>query len=139
MLLEMFFNFDGNCRQAVEFYAEVFKTPVSNLMTYGDMPTEGGYEVPEADKDRIMYAGLQMGRSVLMFMDFPSALSVVKGNMISPTVSFESKAEVKRVFKALSAGGTVHSEPQQVFFSELYASVTDKFGINWQILYYVRS
>lgn len=32
----MFLNFDGNCREAAEFYAKVFKMEVGNLMTYGD-------------------------------------------------------------------------------------------------------
>ena len=38
MQLEMFINFNGNCREAVEFYAKVFKSTVNNLMTYGDAP-----------------------------------------------------------------------------------------------------
>jgi PhnB protein len=137
MLLEMFFNFDGRCREAVEFYAKVFRSEIGNLMTYGDTPPGSGYEVPEADKDRIMYAGIPFGNMVLMCMDMPSGEPVVSGNSISPTISFPDKAEVERVFRELSEGGTVHSEPSATFFSELYAAVTDKFGINWQILYYV--
>ena len=40
MRLELFFHFDGNCREAVEFYAKVFRTEVSNIMTYGDAPAD---------------------------------------------------------------------------------------------------
>ena len=32
MKIELFLNFDGNCREAVEFYAKVFKSEVSNFM-----------------------------------------------------------------------------------------------------------
>jgi PhnB protein len=137
VLLEMFFNFDGQCREAVEFYAKVFKSEVTNLMTYGDTPPEPGYSVADEYKDRIAYAGVPMDNMVLMCMDMPSDTPVTMGNSISPTISFADKDEVLRVFEELSAGGTVHTEPTQMFFSELYCSVTDKFGINWQILYYV--
>jgi len=61
MKLEMFINFDGNCREAVEFYAKVFRSKVGNLMTYGDVPPEPDYTLPEADRDRICYAGIPIG------------------------------------------------------------------------------
>ena len=38
MKLEMFINFNGNCREAVEFYVKVFKSEAGNLMTYGATP-----------------------------------------------------------------------------------------------------
>ena len=53
MKLEMFINFDGNCREAVEFYAKVFKAEVGNLITYSDAPPDPNYAVPEADVNRI--------------------------------------------------------------------------------------
>jgi|GEM_PF-51023 len=139
MLLEMFFNFDGDCREAAEFYAKVFKTKVANLMTYGDTPPDAGVPVPDADKDRIMYAGIPFDNMVLMCMDVPSGYPFELGNNISPTLSFADKAEVRRVFKALGQGGTIHSALGPSFFSELYGSLTDKFGINWQILHYVNT
>jgi len=137
MLLEMFINFDGDCREAVELYAKIFKSEVTNLMTYGDTPTDSGYEVPEADKDLIMYAGVPMGNMVLMCMDMPSGMPLVKGNNVMPTISFPDKAEVRRVFEEFAKEGTVNTEPTPMFFSELFASVTDKFGVHWQILHYV--
>jgi len=137
MLLEMFFNFDGDCRDAVEFYAKVFNSSVNNLMTYGNVPPDPNSPIPETDKNRIMYAGVPFDNMVLMCMDVPCGYPFTVGTNISPTISFPDKAEVERVFNELSAGGTVHTEPSPTFFSELYASVTDKFGINWQILHYI--
>ena len=43
MQLELFINFNGNCREAVEFYAKVFKSSVNNLMTYGEAPPDPDY------------------------------------------------------------------------------------------------
>jgi PhnB protein len=138
MQLELFINFDGNCREAVDFYAKVFKSTVNNLMTYGQAPPDPNYVVPEADKNRIMYAGVPIGNIVVMFSDVPSSSEFVKGNNISPTVSTENKDEVARIFDALKEGGEVYMELQTTFFSELFGMVKDKFGVIWQILHYSR-
>lgn len=136
MQFEVFINFDGDCRAAVEFYAKVFKTQVQNLMTYGDAPPDPNYTISEIDKDRVMYADIQFGNMTAMFMDMPSGAPLIKGNNISPTISVDDKEEVKRLFNELKDGGTVEMELQGAFFSELYGMVTDKFGIIWQILHY---
>ena len=138
MKLEMFINFNGNCREAVEFYAKVFKSSVNNLMTYGDAPPDPSYTLQEADKDRIMYAGIPIGDMVVMFMDYPSDSPMSPGDNIHPTISTDSKDEVTRLFNELKEGGEVYMEPQKTFFSEWYGMVKDKFGLIWQILYYVR-
>ena len=138
MQLELFINFDGNCREAVEFYAKVFKSSVNNLMTYGDAPPDPSYTLAEADRNRIMYAGIPIGGMVVMFMDYPSGGGFVKGNNINPTVSTDDKAEVTRMFNELKEGGKVFMDLQKTFFSEWYGMVEDKFGVIWQLLYYAR-
>jgi len=137
MLMELFINFDGNCREAVEFYAKVFKSSVNNLMTYGEAPPDPNYPVAEADKDRVIYAGVPMGNIVVMFSDVPAGSEFIKGNNISPTVSVDDKDEVTRIFNELAAEGEVYMPLGQTFFSELFGMVKDKFGVIWQILYYV--
>ncbi|MDR2909508.1 MAG: VOC family protein [Oscillospiraceae bacterium] len=139
MQFEVFINFDGNCREALEFYSGVFKTEIQNLMTYAEVPPDDtGYILQESDMDKVMYAGLQFGNMVAMFMDMPSGMPLVKGNNITPTVSMEDKAEVERIFNELSVGGTVNENLGKTFYSELYGGVTDKFGIKWQLLHYVK-
>ncbi|MCL2153682.1 MAG: VOC family protein [Oscillospiraceae bacterium] len=136
MKLEMFINFNGNCREAVEFYAKVFRTEVGNIMTYGDAPPDPNHPTCEADRDRIMYAGIPVGGMVLMFMDTPSTHATTIGDNINPTISTDSKDEVTRLLNELSEGGEVIMELQQTFFSEWYGMVKDKFGVYWQILHY---
>jgi PhnB protein len=138
MQLELFINFDGNCREAVAFYAKAFQTEVNNLMTYGQAPSDPNFPLAEEDRDKVMYAGVQIGGITVMFMDMPYGYPLVVGNNINPTVSMDNKVEVERIFNALKEGGEVLMDLQQTFFSELYGSVKDKFGVIWQILYYSR-
>ena len=138
--VEMFFNFNGNCREAVEFYAKVFNSTVNNLMTYGEAPPDPGYGyiIPEADRDRVMYAGIPFGGMTMMFMDNPSGSDMTIGANINPTISVDSKDEVTRLFNELKEGGEVCMELGKTFFSEWYGMVKDKFGVTWQMLYFVR-
>ena len=138
MLLELFINFDGQCREATEFYAKVFRSSVTNLMTYGDAPPDPKYPLPEADRDRVVYAGVPIGNIVVMFSDVPSGSEYICGNNVSPTISDESKDEVTRMYNELKEGGEVYMELQQTFFSEWYGMVEDKYGVIWQITHYVR-
>jgi PhnB protein len=138
MHLELFFNFNGDCRQAAEFYAKVFKSEVKNLMTFGQAPPDPNYPLAESDRDKIMYADVRIGGITVMFMDMASGWPHVVGNNINPTISMESKEEVERVFNELKEGGEVQMALQQTFFSELYGMVKDRFGVIWQILYYKR-
>ena len=110
MQLEMFINFNGNCREAVEFYAKVFKSTVDNLMTYGDAPPDPNYTVLEADNNRVMYAGIPVGGMTLMFMDFPSGTEMAMGDNIYPTISTDNKDEITRLFNELKEGGEVYAE-----------------------------
>ena len=137
MKLELFINFNGNCRDAVEFYAKVFMSEVHNIMTYGDAPPNPNYTVSEADKDRIMYAGIPFGGMTVMFMDYPSDSQMAIGDNIQPTISTDNKDEVTRLFNELKEDGEVCAELGQTFFSEWYGMVKDKFGVTWQILHYI--
>ena len=138
MQLELFINFDGNCREAVEFYAKVFKSEVKNLMTYGQAPPSPEYPVSESDVDKVMYADVLIGGITVMFMDMPTGSPLFAGNNITPTLSMDNQEEVERIFNELKEDGEVYMELQKTFFSELFGMLKDKFGVIWQILYYTR-
>lgn len=132
MAISTFINFNGNCREAVEFYAGAFGVKTNHFMTFDQMP---GGEVNPADKDKIVYTYLTVGGGALMFCDFPSEMEFHPGNNVNPMISFDGKDKVKEVFAKLSEGGKVDMELQQTFWSKLYGKVTDKFGVIWQIDY----
>jgi len=136
MTFELFINFNGNCREAVNFYADVFNSEVKNLMKASEAPADPNYQIKEADKDLIMYAEVKIGDKNIMFMDMSSDYPITVGNNINPTLNLSNKDEINRIFNQLKEGGKVFVEPSKAFFSEWYCMVEDKFGIIWQILYY---
>ena len=70
-----------------------------------------------------------------MGRDMPSNFGPerVFGNNFSISVSPESKEEADRLFTELSGGGSVTMPIQDVFWGSYFGSLTDQFGINWQV------
>ncbi len=128
----LFFNFDGEAREAMDFYAQVFQSEMQELMTYGEMPPDSDFPIAEGDKARVMYAYVPIYGMNVMFCDTPSGMPFVRGSSISPTLGSDDQEEIRRAFAALAQGGTVDMPLAKTFWSELYGMVTDKFGITWQ-------
>ncbi|QKI81412.1 VOC family protein [Kroppenstedtia eburnea] len=135
MAVDVYINFNGNCREAVEFYAEVFGTERPKIMTYGDVPPNPEHSMPEGSEDLVMHARLNIRGSNFMFSDVPPGMRFVAGNNISLSISSRDLDEVKSLFHKLKEGGTVGMELQETFWSKCYGNLTDKFGIEWQVNY----
>ena len=136
MSIDVYLNFnDGNCREAVEFYSQVFETEKPQIMTFGDMPPSPEFTLPEEAKNLVLHTRLNINGSTVMFSDCPPHLDLIVGNNISLVIVSKNMDEIKSLFNKLKEGGTVGMDLQETFWSKCYGFVTDKFGIGWQINY----
>jgi PhnB protein len=135
MAVEIYINFNGNCREAVEYYAEVFGAEKPKIMAFGDTPPDPQYPLPEEAKNLVMHTRLNINGSTIMFSDTFPGMPFVVGNNISLAVVNKNIDEIKSLFHKLKEGGKVGMELQETFWSKCYGSVTDKFGIEWQFNY----
>ncbi|MDP4182716.1 MAG: VOC family protein [Bacillota bacterium] len=133
MSIDVYINFNGDCRQAVSYYANVFGLEEPKFMTFGDAPTDPSYPISEETKGLIMHANLKINGTNLMFSDVPNGMPFVKGNNISLVINSKNIDEIKSLFNKLKEGGSVKMELQETFWSKCYGYVTDKFGIQWQL------
>jgi len=134
MVITVYINFNGNCRNAVQFYAEVFNTKKPEIMTFAEMPPDPDFKVPEEAKDLVLHTSLNINGSTVMFSDILPGTPLISGNNISLTVMTASVKETEKLFNRLKEGGTVDMELQETFWSKRYGSLTDKFGVMWQIM-----
>ncbi|WP_391559672.1 VOC family protein [Robertmurraya sp.] len=135
MAVDVYINFNGNCREAVEFYAQVYGTDQPQFMTFGDAPPNPEFTLPEEAKNLIMHTRLNIIGSNVMFSDVFPGMPFVAGNNISLAVVSKNMEEIRSSFSKLKEGGTVRMELQETFWSKCYGSLTDKFGIEWQFNY----
>ncbi|WP_020616525.1 VOC family protein [Paenibacillus daejeonensis] len=135
MSVEVYLNFQGNCREAVAYYAEVFGNQEPYLMTFGETPQDPSYPLPEEAKNLVMHARLNILGSRVMFSDVFPGMPFTPGNNISLSLISRDMDALKDAFHKLKDGGHVQMELQETFWSPLYGSLTDKFGIGWQFNY----
>ncbi|HYH03016.1 MAG TPA: VOC family protein [Bacillota bacterium] len=135
MAVDLFIHFNGNCREAVEFYAKVFGIEKPPIMVFGDAPPNPEMSLPETAKNLVMFTHLNIYGSRVMFSDVFPGTQFIAGNNISLTINSKSKDELKRLFEQLKDGGKVEMELEKTFWSEFYGMLTDQFGIIWQFNY----
>ncbi|PWA07342.1 VOC family protein [Flavobacterium psychrotolerans] len=132
-----YLNFPRNTEEAFQFYKSVFGGEFGNggIARFGDIPhQEGMPPMAEEDKKLVMHIELPiLGGHVLMATDAPESLGfkVIFGNNSYINLEPDTKSETKKLFDALSAGGTITMELQDMFWGAYYGSCTDKFGVNW--------
>lgn len=134
MSLSTYLTFDGNCREAFEFYRSVFGGEFTEFQTFGDGPPD--MPVAEEEKNRVMHVALPIGSSVLMGSDTSSfAPPHAAGNNFSLSIDVESRERCDELCAKLSAGGSVIMPLQEQFWGAYFGQWTDRFGINWMVNY----
>ncbi len=132
-----YLNFPGNTEEVFNFYKSIFGGEFSGggVARMGDFPSpEGMPPLAEEDKNLIMHIELPiLGGHVLMASDATESTGhhVNAGNNTYIALEPDTKAETKKLFDALSAGGNITMELQDMFWGAYYGSCTDKFGIQW--------
>jgi PhnB protein len=132
MAIDVYINFNGNCREAVEYYADVFEVERPRIMTFGETPADPNYPLPEEAKGLVMHTRLDLFGSRVMFSDVFPGMPYVAGNNISLSVVIDDVDRIKSLYHKLKDGGKVGMELQETFWSKCYGSLTDRFGIEWQ-------
>jgi len=127
-----YITFSGNCADAIAFYEQAFNVK-AEVMRFKDAPPENGYEAPAGCEDYVMHAQLELGGEMLMLSDTPPNYPVKVGDNICVMVEFDDADAAKAAFDALKEGGEIAMEMQETFWSKCFGSLTDKFGIGWNI------
>jgi PhnB protein len=125
-----YLNFNGNCREAMSFYAKCLGAKL-DLMTFGDAPGPDGKPAPKEMKDRIMHARVSSGPVQLMASDTMPGTPFQQGNNFSIALECDSPQEVDKLFAALSEKGRVTMPVQETFWATRFGMLTDQFGIAW--------
>jgi PhnB protein len=129
--LNAYLSFDGNCADAMRFYASALDAKLEALITYGEMPDAS--QTPPGNADRVMHAYLVHKDFVLMAGDTMANESYEGMRGIMMTLTFPTPSEAKRVFDLLAEGGSVQMPLGETFWAETFGMVTDRFGTPWAV------
>jgi PhnB protein len=118
--------FNGNCREAMQFYQKHFGGDL-RLMTVADTKQE---MLKDADQDMIMHSSLKSTSLHIMASDNGTKDTQV-GDNVCIELECSSRAELDQLFTALSDGGEIWMKPQDTFWGAYFGTLTDQFGVSW--------
>jgi len=129
-----YINFNGNAEEAFTFYKSVFGGEFAGITRFKEMAT-AEFPVPESEANKIMRIALPIGSNVLIANDVPESMGRVNENENRSKIAIttESQEEADRIFKGLSAGGTVEMPIAESPWGTCFAMFRDKYGIEWTV------
>lgn len=123
--LDPYLFFQGNCREAMEFYQGIFGGELV-VQTYAEVKMGN-----ESQQDWVMHAMLSGGLVKLMASDTEQASA--KAAKISLSLGDADEATLRPIFDKLAEGGDVFSELKKEFWGDIFGSLTDKYGVEWMV------
>jgi PhnB protein len=126
--LNPYINFDGNAREAMEFYRDVFGGELT-INTFG----EYGADDP-AIADKTMHAQLESPNGfALMASDGAPGTEVKVGDNITISLSGDDADDLRGYWKKLCDGGQVTLPLEKQMWGDEFGQCVDRFGINWMV------
>jgi uncharacterized glyoxalase superfamily protein PhnB len=122
--------FNGQCRQAFEFYADCLGGEIVMLLTGGESPMKD--EMPAEMHDKVMHVCLQVGKLMLMGSDCPPDM-YEQPQGFHVQISIDDPEQAEQTFNRLAASGTVQMAFEKTFWAEKFGMVVDRFGTPWVI------
>lgn len=120
--------FDGNCREAMEFYRTCFGGELT-VMKVKDSPAKDF--MPPVQLNKTIHAHLRSGSVEISASDWLRLdRTRVRGNTVCLYLSGGSFEELKVLFGKLSAGAEVTDPLQEMFFG-YYGALNDRFDVRW--------
>tara|TARA_R110002049_G_scaffold242357_1_gene416179 strand:+ start:21246 stop:21647 length:402 start_codon:yes stop_codon:yes gene_type:complete len=129
MKIKAYLAFDGNCEQALNFYANLFDANITNKQTYKDSKKD----IPENFRSKLEHAELKGNGIDIMAYDASPDTPLTSGNNIHMSIDMNDKEKATSIFEALSKGGRVHYELRERDWGALYGRCTDQYNIQWMI------
>ncbi len=132
-----YLNFPRETEAAFDFYRGVFGTEfIAPVRRYGDMAHGPGCKLADGDHELILHIELPiLGGHVLMGTDAPPSMGFdcKAGNNVSINLEPDTRAETRRLYAALSEGGTIEMALAEMFWGGYFASFSDRFGTRWML------
>lgn len=107
--------------KAAHFYEEAFGARIAAMQ-------------PADDQGRTMHVHLYINDGSLMLSDFYAEHGMAPQKPAAFSVALMLEADIDEVYqRAVNAGCTGTLPPQDMFWGDRYAQLTDPFGVSWAL------
>lgn len=130
--LNPYLQFDGNTREAVEFYHNIFGGELS-MMTFG----EGMGETNPDLASKIMHSSLYLDRGIhIMAADVPPGMPMDNNGTISLSSDDAAGGDARTLtswWEQLSEDAEVTMPLEQAPWGDHFGQLRDKYGVTWMV------
>jgi PhnB protein len=126
--------FGGKCREAMEFYKNVFGGELT-LTNYSEGPADA-HSDPRANseemKNKIMHARLT-GTITILASDNPHNAEDKNTGQFGLSLEGSEEFLLRSYFEKLAVNGIITAPLVKQFWGDTFGMVTDRYGINWMV------
>lgn len=124
-----FLHFNGNCKEAIEYYEDIFNGKIEVLMT----PKWTKFESEFLSSDAIFHSVLTFYNGmIIMAADTRVGFVSTADNNNFIVINFESEKEIDRAYNLFAKDAIkIREELNKIFWGAKYAEFVDKFGVCW--------
>ena len=130
--INAYLNFNGNCREAMQFYKDSFGGELF-LQPIKDTPMEA--QCAAGKENDMMHVSLTGDSFVLMVSDMIGPQGYQPGTNFSLSINCSSEEQLTTLFGKLSKDGQVFMPVSQLFWGSLFGALSDRFGTRWMLNY----
>ncbi|MEM6525757.1 MAG: VOC family protein [Bacteroidota bacterium] len=119
-----YISFPGTCKDALQYYAEIFNADIVSMTTFGESP------IPVDDQDRNRIYNSELVSDLVHFKasdDLPQ-YPVKVGSNISLFIAFEDRSLRQQIFEKLTEEGKVLFP-----LDEAFGMLRDRYDIQWML------
>ncbi|MFB9845151.1 VOC family protein [Mucilaginibacter ginsenosidivorans] len=130
--LNPYINFNGNCREAMQFYQHCLGGELSIQTVKGSVIED---QCPPSMKNKILHATLLNGAVFIMASDMTGPGGFANGSSIAISVNCSSENEINTFYNRFAEGGKILDPLKTQFWGGMFGVVADKFGVRWMFNY----
>lgn len=118
----------NNCKEALEYYKEIFGGEIKNVQM------SDGIEMFKGLEGKVIHSELHINNDCIMyFVDVLQGEKEVGDNHL--LLELDSEEEINRIYQALSKDGSITFKLQKTFWGAFHAVLTDCYGNTWGLNY----
>lgn len=129
--LHPYLNFDGNAREAFEFYGQALGG-IPQFATFGEF---GALPADDPNADKVMHGSLEVTDLIRLYVSdvIEGMAPYTPGTNVTLSLMGDDETLLRSAYQKLSEGGEIAMPLEKQMWGDVYGSFTDRFGIVWQV------
>jgi PhnB protein len=117
-----------NCKEAIEYYKNIFGGEIKMVKVADDSEMFKGHE------GKIMHSELHISENCVMYFT-DIFRDIAQNSNVQLVLEMDSQSQIEQVYSELSKVGKVSFELQKTFWGAFHAVLLDKYGVSWGLNY----